>query len=122
MSEFDKDLKVGDLLVVTCEKGFFKVEKVEQRFYTQADLDRMGYYHPTVNPTNIKVGDEYTSIIHCRRVAKDNGTPIKHSKRIGAFEPCHVSLAREEKCIPKTIREHNETIVRLKELLQAYHP
>ena len=55
MSKFDKDLKVGDL-VVTYEKGFFKVERVEQRFYTQADLDRMSYFHPNVNPTNIKLG------------------------------------------------------------------
>jgi nickel-dependent lactate racemase len=64
MSQFDKDLKVGDI-ITAYRKGYHVVEKMERRFFTTADIKIFPHR---------AVGEEYNSLIHYKQLADQYGT------------------------------------------------
>lgn len=66
-------MKVGDL-ITTYYKGFFILERIEQRFVTEDDLKR----YPTVFK---KVGDEYSPLFHFSQKYDLNGN-IKKTRQM----------------------------------------
>jgi hypothetical protein len=97
MSEFDKDLKVGDLIV---RRGYLgRVTRVEQQFSD---------------------GVEMLSRIHFIRIANKQGFMIKNSK-VNRY--CHVSLAVPAKdWLDQKIKDTDEQLKRFVDILRAQQP
>lgn len=70
MSEFDKDFKIGDI-IIAYHKGYHRVTQIEQRFITAED-NRYG--------NRGAVGQEYSAIIHYVQVARADGEKVKTKK------------------------------------------
>lgn len=86
MSEFDKDLKVGDV-IRAYHKGYHVVTDIERRFHTQDDVSR----YPS---KNLKVGQEYNSLIHYRTVLTASFKPVKYSKS-KAIQTCDSQFCKK---------------------------
>jgi len=112
MSEFDKGIKVGDL-VVTYKRGFFRVEKVERRFYNQDDLDYGGYrnYDPP-----IKLGDERESVITCRYVANTDAFFSKKKSNNVFTDISIVHVTPVKQFMTGEIRRAEEALSRIREV------
>jgi hypothetical protein len=66
-------MKEGDL-ITTYYKGFFRLKRIERRFYTQEYLNQ---YYPT--DKNKKAGEEYSPLYYFTQEYDSNGN-IKKSK------------------------------------------
>jgi len=97
MSEFDKDLKIGDLIV---RRGYLgRVTKIKQRFCN---------------------GVEVASLIHYIRVANKQGFVIKNSK---VDRHCDVFLATPAKdWLDQKIKDTDEELKRFVDILRAQQP
>lgn len=69
MSQFDKDIKVGDL-IWSYHKGLHRCTKIERRFLTSDDLRYSAY-------KGSKIGDEYAALIYYKPVLDCKGKPRK---------------------------------------------
>lgn len=74
MSEFDGDVKVGDL-ITGYHAGFHRVTEIKERFYTKDDEDRYSHSRP-----EIKEGQQYKSLIFYKTVMSANYKPSKAKK------------------------------------------
>lgn len=83
MSEFDKDIKIGDL-IYSYHKGVHRVVGVERRFVTK-DLARR---YPS---TYKKVGDEFASLVSYETVLDSNYKPVGKS----LVKSCDVSYCKK---------------------------
>ena len=72
MSEFDGDLKVGDI-IMSYHSGFHVVVAVKKRQYTQWDIEYMAF---CTKGNDKKIGDEYMSLIHYRKIARKTGERV----------------------------------------------
>ena len=87
MSQFDKDLEVGNV-VTGHRKGYFKILNIEPRFYEESDAAHAA-------DMGSKVGDEYNSLIHLIQVADARGL-IKNYKKEDACDVSYCRLIGEE--------------------------
>ena len=79
-------IKVGDI-VTAYYNGYYRVTKIERRFYTEEDIIR----YP-LNPA--KVGDEYNALIHGEAVLNRKLCPVKrHKEMICDAAYCEVMTA-----------------------------
>jgi hypothetical protein len=83
MSEFDRDIKVGDI-IRSYHKGYHRVVKVEQRFLTEMEI------HHGHKGT---LGEEWSSLIHYVQVAKDDGDKVTTKKPVKQSDAgwCHLA-------------------------------
>ena len=77
-------IKVGDI-ITTYYKGFFKLQRIEQKFMTE-ELRRYGPYK------DVEVGAWYGSMFHFTQVADVDGKP-KVSKVLKQCDSAHCRLA-----------------------------
>ena len=94
-------MKVGDL-ITTYNKGFFILEKIERRFFTEDDLR----YHPTAVK---KVGEEYSPLFHYSQKYDLEGN-IKKSRQMS----CDSSFCKPAE---EYIKKEIERVEKLKLLL-----
>lgn len=68
--DYDKTIKAGDI-VTSYEDGYFRVTKVERRFYTKDDEDSFDFLEKKygVRP---KIGDEMNPTIHSELLVTDD--------------------------------------------------
>lgn len=110
MSEWDKDIKVGDL-IVAYHAGFHQVTRIVRRFYTQDDMR-----YQTITDKGGKIGDEYNALIYYKTIVDSKGKPAKgKNKREKSCDAIFCVPAIPE--ILKEIRDHQETIERLTKLV-----
>ena len=74
MSQFDNDLKIGDVITLS-GLGFWKITEIERRFNTQPDL-----FDPT------KAGQEVASMAHYELVLGSGLRPVGKNPRTGRCE------------------------------------
>jgi hypothetical protein len=75
MSKFDKDLKVGDV-IVAYHKGYHRITKIERRFITKQEAET-GY----ARENGLKEGDEYSSLIHYDAIIDSKGNMLSGKKK-----------------------------------------
>jgi tryptophanyl-tRNA synthetase len=69
MADEYKEFKVGDL-ITSYRKGYWKLVKIDRRFYTQKDVDTYHCYKDK------KVGEEYSPLFHYQAVLTPQGKKV----------------------------------------------
>ena len=105
MSQFDKDLEVGNL-IIGCRKGYFKILGIERRFYKERDAAHAANM-------DSKVGDEYNSLIHVIQIA-DERCVSKNYKKTDAWDVVYCRLIN-----PETLKQICEEEIRAAEAKYA---
>jgi len=105
MSEFDKDIKVGDL-ITSYHKGIHKVTKIVPRFHTSSTALYSGN-------TGL-IGKEYESQIYYNQVADAKGNPRKGRERSCDATYCKLAIVD----LREQVKELHETISRLEEIIR----
>tara|TARA_Y100000310_G_C20648752_1_gene798192 strand:- start:165 stop:500 length:336 start_codon:yes stop_codon:yes gene_type:complete len=106
MSQYDKDLKEGDL-VTTYHTGIWRVTKVEERF-REGDYPHLGQ----------KKGDQYSSLIHYEKVLNGKHKPAKGNSRCDAAFCAKLTRESIEKECKAMIEEAEEKANTLLELIE----
>ncbi len=105
---FEKGFKVGDA-VVGYHRGYYEITKIEHRFLTADDL--------RWSPSRTKgkqVGDEHSSLVHYKRIAKENGIPVKNSRSTKHCDEAYLVYTKE--WIKGEIKRQEQKLTDLKEL------
>lgn len=101
MSKFDKDLKIGDM-IVAYHRGIFRVVEIKRRFITKYDTKDV-----------MQWGKELNAIISYKMIADSNGIP----KKGVAVRECDVSYCSPAiPALNAKIQEYMETVKRLTSL------
>jgi len=72
MSSFIKGLKQGDI-ILAYRKGFHIITNVERRYRTKETFHYSDH-------DGQEMGEEYSSLIHYRQIARANGQKVRNSK------------------------------------------
>lgn len=98
-------MKVGDL-ITAYEKGYFRLTRIERRFYTQQDI----YFRPS---ENLILGQEYSPLYYYKQEYDSNGNPRKSEEKCCDAQFCEPA----KKSIKKEIEQMEQKIQNLKKLL-----
>ena len=99
-------MKVGDL-ITTYYAGFFRLEKVERRFYTEEHIK----YFPSYKD---KLGEEYSPLYYFTQEYDSNGKPKKSKQKA-----CDAQFCKPAKdFIKKEILDIDERRQQLEKLLE----
>lgn len=82
-ASFSHNIEVGDI-ITAYRKGIHVVVEIERRFVD----DSLAKKHPDVYG---KIGDEFSSLIHYRQIAKVNGVRV-NGRKIYACDESHCTV------------------------------
>jgi hypothetical protein len=96
VSQFDKDLKVGDIVRVTflhsLYKGYYRVENIGRRFYEPHDEI----------PVGKQVGDELESLVEIREIMTES------FRMLGSSYTAHHSALKLQKITRQWVAEYRD--------------
>ena len=108
-SSMIKNIRVNDMITAH-RKGIHIVTRIERRFRTENDQ--------RYTTRNIVVGEEYSSLIYYRQVARDNGAEVKGRKEWTCNESyCHVLNNRWFQNKLDELEHNRQLIMRLRQRL-----
>lgn len=99
-------MKVGDI-ITTYYSGFYKLTRIERRFYTERDITQYSVYKDK------KVGDEYSPMFYFVKMADAKGVKCKPAKEKGC-DAVFCRLAVDS--IKEQVQELNNLISNLEKL------
>ena len=104
LTNMEEDIKVGDL-ITTCYKGYYRLTKIQRRFYTQYDVD----YYPSLKAV---LGVEYSPLFHFIQEYDSEGKP-----KTGKEKACDSQFCKLAKIsIEEEIKKAQNKINNLKEI------
>ncbi len=100
-------MKVGDL-ITTYYAGFFRLEKVERRFYTEEHIK----YFPSYKD---KLGEEYSPLYYFTQEYDTNGKPKKSGQKSCDSKFCNLAKDYINNKI-NTLQEKKQNLEKLLEI------
>lgn len=102
--------KIGDL-ITTFYSGYYILDKIERRFYTEKDIE-------IFKGRNITVGGEHTPLFYFHSVADEDADLVKPNNNKNNSPYYFCGLASVE--IPKEIQKLEERKMKFEKLMKLY--